>query len=125
MALELPGVTEGDRYGGRTWSVADKVFAWERPFSKADIKRFGAESPPPGDILALRVADIHEKEAILAEGHKGVFTIQHFNGYPGILCQLKAVPKKVLREMLLDAWLAMAPRKLADDFLGHRPSAKK
>jgi len=117
MALELPEVTEGDRHGGRTWSVGGKVFAWERSFSKADIRRFGDADPPEGPILAVRVEDVSEKEAVLQAGHPGVFTIPHFDGYAAILVQLDAASERTLREAILDGWLACAPPKLADAYV--------
>ena len=117
MALELPEVTEGERHGHRSWSVGTKCFAWERSFSKADLRRFGDATPPDGPILAVRVADLGEKEAVLGEQLKGFFTIPHFDGFAAVLLQLKAVGRRPLREALLDGWLACAPPKLADEYL--------
>jgi hypothetical protein len=119
MAAGLPGVTEGERRGNRTWSVAGKVFAWERPFSKADIRRFGDQAPPDGPILAVRVADLGEKEAVLAANPAAFFTIPHFDGYSAVLIQVRKASATALREVITDGWLAVAPPKLAEKYL-HR-----
>jgi hypothetical protein len=117
IALELPEVTEGMRHGTRTWFVVRKGFAWVRPFSGADLRRFGDTSPPEGPIVAVRVADLDDKEALLASQSGGFFTIPHFDGYAAVLIQLKTVSKRDLQEAIIDAWLACAPRKLANQYL--------
>jgi hypothetical protein len=118
LAAELPGSTEDERHGNRTWFVAGRAFAWERPFSKADIRRFGEQAPPDGPILAVRVEDLGEKEAVLAAEPTAFFTIPHFDGYSAVLIQLRKVSAKALREAIVDGWLACAPRNLAEEYLG-------
>jgi len=119
LASEMPDVTDGQEKhrGLRTWEVGGKAFAWERPFSKADIKRFGDETPPVGPILAIRTADLAEKEAILAANPDAFFSIAHFDRYPAFLVLLDEVSAEALREAVVDGWLATAPRAVADRYL--------
>src|SRR3954447_8770917 len=120
IIADLPDVTEGARFGHRTWFVHGKSFAWERPYSKADLKRFGDETPPDGDILAVTTADLGEKEALLAAHPGMLFTIEHFNGFSAVLVHRKKTSVKVLRETIEDGWLACAPPALAEEFAATR-----
>ena len=120
LAAALPETVEGSRHGGLSWSVAGKGFAWERSFSKADIRRFGADPVPPDPIVAVRVGDLAEKEAALAAHPDAFFTIPHFDGYAAVLVRLDRAGEDDLREALEDGWLAMAPTELATDYLQHR-----
>src|SRR5260370_14111941 len=113
LASELPEVTEGERHGNRTWFVGGKAFAWDRPFSKADIRRSGDQTPPEGPILAVRVEDLGEKEAVLVANPGAFFTIPHLDGYSAVLSQPRMYSALALRDAITDAWLCCAPPALA------------
>lgn len=116
IAMSLPGVTETDKYRGwRNWEVDGKSFAWERPYTKADLRRFGDQQPPSEPIVAIRTAGIAEKEALLATSSLSVFDIAHFNDFAAVLIELKSVAPNELREILVDGWTAMASKKRIEE----------
>jgi hypothetical protein len=119
-ALALPETDEIDRRGQMTWRVKEKGFVWERPLNKADIKRQEAAGLPipDGPILAARVDDEGVKGALIESAPDVYFTIAHFDGYSAVLVLLERIAPDELDELIIDAWLACAPAKLAKQFLG-------
>jgi hypothetical protein len=123
-AASLPEVAVGTTWGKRTWMVGERGFAWQRPFSKADLARFGDETPPAGDILAVKVANLDAKDALLAIDLPGFFTIPHFDGYAAVLIALRAARARDVKAAILDAWRTVAsPAALAG--LASAPARKK
>lgn len=117
IALALPETTErSSREGVPGWRVKDTLFAWERPLRRADLEALG-DAAPDGAILATRVADLGVKEALLAEDREVYFTTPHFNGYPAILVRLDRITDAELEELLVEAWLARAPKRLAKEYI--------
>jgi len=106
----LPGVATGARWGNHTWLVGEHSFAWKRALSKADLKRFGDEVPPQGDLLAVITDGLDGKDALLALELPGFFTIPHFNGYPAVLIELGRARVADVRAAIADAHRIAAAR---------------
>jgi hypothetical protein len=124
LAGSLPGVVVGTKWGRHTWMVGDRGFAWQRPLTKADLKRLGDTTPPVGDIIAVRVDNLDAKDALLAIGPPGFFTIEHFNGYPAVLIELRLARARDVEAAIVDAWRAIAPPTIRAK-LDAQPARKK
>jgi hypothetical protein len=116
IALDLPETSEGTSHGNRSWRVKDKSFVWERPLRRGDLEALGAAAPD-GPVLGVRTEHLVAKDAILASDPDVFFTTPHFDGYPAVLVQLDRIGSDDLREVIVEAWLARAPKRLADEYL--------
>ena len=116
IALALPDTSERVSREKRQWRVRDKLFVWERPLRRSDLDALG-EQAPAGEILGARVEHLVAKEALLADDQDVFFTTPHFDGYPAILVQLDRISLEDLDEVVVEAWLARAPARLAKTYL--------
>ena len=97
-------------------ACADKGFVWERPLRAADIRALGDDAPE-GPILGARVEHLVAKEALLADDPDVFFTTPHFDGYPAVLVRLDKITGEALEEVIVEAWLSRAPKRLAREYV--------
>jgi hypothetical protein len=124
IAMSLPETVEGDERFA--FSVPDKGklkgFAW------VWMERLEPKKPRvanPG-VLAIRVANEGQKEALISAQPKKFFTEPHYNGFPAVLVRLAEVNAKELRTLLEEGWRCQAPTELlADGARAKRPGAKR
>jgi|SRR5215468_7467617 len=127
IASSLPSTTPWTK--GFGFSVRngkkEKGFAWVWQ------ERIAPKKPrvPNPEVLAVRVADLDEKDALLALDREKFFTEPHYNGFPAVLVRLKAVGARELGELISAAWRCQAPRALVEELEGRRktptPKAKR
>jgi len=120
IALALPETSEVLSRDLRQWRVKDKLFVWERPLRRSDLAALGDDAPD-GPILGARVEHLGAKEALLADDAGVYFTTPHFDGYPAILVQLDRIGAEDLDEVIVEAWLARAPKRLAKAYVEGGP----
>src|SRR3954462_14357309 len=117
----MPQATERVSRDMRQWRVKDKLFVWERPLRKTDLTALG-DAAPGGPILGARVEHLVAKEALLADDPEVFFTTPHFDGYPAVLVQLERIGLGHLEEVVVEAWLARAPKRLVQAYLDDQSS---
>ncbi len=119
LALALPETSEVPLHGWRSWRVRDKLFVWERPLGKGDLaalEALGVEAPD-GPILGARVEHEGAKLALIQSDPGVYFTIPHFDGYSAVLVRLEVITVEELAELIVDAWLMRAPKRVAAAYL--------
>lgn len=116
IAAELPETTEGVRVGLPVWRVRKDAFVWVRPLRARDLAELG-DAAPQGEIIGASTADLLDKQALLDEDPGVFFTTSHFDGFPAVLVVLDRIPLDRVREVVTDAWLARAPKRLRAAFL--------
>jgi hypothetical protein len=119
LALAMPETTKEISDDGRpAYLVHGKLFCFHRG------RRPDAIDPETGermaDVLMFRVDGADAKELVLADPRGIFFTTPHFNGYPAVLIRipdLKQLDRDELRDLVVDAWLTRAQKRVAKAWL--------
>jgi hypothetical protein len=95
--LVLPEVEEATSYGTPALRLRGKLLVRLRDDS---------------ETLALRV-DPEERLALVHEQPETFYVTPHYQDYPFVLVRLAAADREELEELLAEAWLLSAPKRLA------------
>ncbi len=119
LAMAMPQTTKEVSEDGRpSYHVHGKLYCFHRG------QRPDAVDPVTGkrmaDVLMFRVADLDVKELLLADDRGIYFTTPHFRGYPAVLVRipdLARLDRDELRDLVAEAWLTRAQKRLARAWL--------
>jgi hypothetical protein len=119
LALEMPQATKDVSDDGRpAYLVHGKLFCCHRS------RRRDAIDPHTGerldDVLMFRVADLGVKDLLVADDRGVFFTTPHFDGYPAVLVRipdLARLDRDELQDMVVEAWLTRAQKRIAKAWL--------
>ena len=119
LALAMPEATKEISEDGRpSYFVHGKMFCFHRGRRPDAVDAETGERLD--DVLMFRVGGPEEKELVLADPRGIFFTTPHFNGYPAVLIRipdLAQLDRSELREIVVDAWLTRAQKRLARSWL--------
>jgi hypothetical protein len=112
IALALPGASEAESH----FAFSVRSRGKEKGFVWAWNERVHPRKPKVlnPDVVAVRVADALDKEALLASGESKFFTEPHYNGFPAVLVRLPLIEVDDLEELIIDAWRCLAPPALVE-----------
>ena len=121
LALAMPEATKEIEDGRPIYKVHGKTFCFHRS------RRPDALDPETGerldDVLVFRVADLGVKELLLSDSRGVYFTTPHWNGDSAVLRRiprLAELDREELRDLVEEAWLTRAQKRLAKEWLAER-----
>jgi len=119
IAMAMPHVTVEQGTGDNpVYQVGGKSFIFFRN------PRPDAADPETGeryrDVIVFWVPSEEDKLALVQDERTPFFTTPHFNGYPAVLVQLDNIAPDELAEVITDAWLVQAPKRVAAQYLADR-----
>jgi hypothetical protein len=119
LALSLPQTSKDISDDGRpSYLVHGKLFCCHRTRRGDAVDSHTGERL--NDVLMFRVADVGVKELLLADERRLFFTTPHFDGYPAVLMRiphLARVDRDELQELVVEAWLTRAQKRVAKAWL--------
>jgi hypothetical protein len=119
LALAMPLATKEVSDDGRpAYFVHGKLFCFHRSRRPDAIDPHTRERLH--DVLMFRVEDLGVKELLLADDRGVFFTTPHFNGYPAVLLRipdLARLDRDELRDLVAEAWLTRAQKRVAKAWL--------
>ena len=122
LAMAMPQTTKEVSEDGRpSYLVHGKMFCFHRSRRPDAIDSQTGERMH--DVLMLRVADLGVKELMLADDRGVFFTTPHFNGYPAVLMRipdLERIDRDELHELVAEAWLTRAQKRVAKAWLAEQ-----
>jgi hypothetical protein len=126
LALAMPHTTKEVSADGRpAYFVHGKLFCCHRSRRRDAIDAHTGE--PLEDVLMFRVAELGVKELLLADARGVFFTTSHFDGYPAVLVRipdLARVDRDELRDLVAEAWLTRAQKRVANAWLEEHNAAE-
>jgi hypothetical protein len=119
FALAMPETTRESSADGRPeYLVHGKLFVCHRTRRRDAID--SATGERLDDVLMFRVADVGVKELLLSDSRGIYFTTTHFDGYPAVLVRipdLARIDRDELQDLVAEAWLTRAQKRLAKSWL--------
>ena len=118
LALAMPGTVKAVEDGRPGYSVNGKVFCWHREPRKDAVDAETGERLD--DVLVFRVDGQDGKELVLSDPRGLFFTTPHWNGYPAVLLRIRdlaGLDRAELRDLVVDAWLTRAHKRVAKAWL--------